>query len=81
MKLLKYLGRDGRETVGVLTDREMIHPLRFQTGHVTSLAELLEADEIWSTIDFLRDDSVAIPRDAVKYLAPIDQQEVWAAGG
>jgi 2-dehydro-3-deoxy-D-arabinonate dehydratase len=80
MKLLKYLGRDGRETVGVLTDRQLIQPLRFATGHVQSLAELLEADDIVTLADFLRDASVSIPFGSVKILAPIDHQEVWAAG-
>jgi 2-dehydro-3-deoxy-D-arabinonate dehydratase len=80
MRLLKYLGRDGRERVGMLTDRQLIHPLPFATGHVQSLAELLESEDIVSMIDFLRDDRVAIPFGSVKVLAPIDRQEVWAAG-
>ncbi|MCA9148497.1 MAG: fumarylacetoacetate hydrolase family protein [Planctomycetales bacterium] len=80
MKLIKYLGRDGRETVGILSERQGIVPLRFETGHVKSLADLLELDEILPTIDFLRDDNNAVSLDAVKLLPPIDQQEVWAAG-
>ena len=78
MRLCKYLGRDGRETAGVL-QHERVYPLRFRTGHVKSLAELLEAEEIYQLIDFLRDtDSVSLAQ--VTPLAPIDQQEVWAAG-
>jgi 2-dehydro-3-deoxy-D-arabinonate dehydratase len=80
MRLLKYLGRDGRETVGVLTDQQQIHPLRFATGHVHTLAELLESDDIMTMVDFLRDDSVSLPFGSLKVLAPIDRQEVWAAG-
>lgn len=80
MKLLKYQGRDGRESVGVLTDQEMIHPLQFQTGHVTSLADLLELDDVLAMVDFLRNDSMAVALKDVKVLPPIDQQEVWAAG-
>lgn len=80
MRLLKYLGRDGRETVGVLTDQQLIHPLRFATGHVHTLAELLESDDIATMVDFLRDDSVSFPFGSLKILAPIDRQEVWAAG-
>jgi 2-dehydro-3-deoxy-D-arabinonate dehydratase len=80
MRLLKYLARDGRETVGVLTERELIHPLPCATGHVQTLAELLESEDIVPMIDFLRDDTVSIPFGSVKVLAPIDRQEVWAAG-
>jgi 2-dehydro-3-deoxy-D-arabinonate dehydratase len=80
MKLVKYLGRDGRETFGVLTESSAIHPLQLDTGHVKSLAELMESDDILPMIDFLRDDTVSIALDSVKILAPIDQQEVWAAG-
>ncbi len=80
MKLLKYLGRDGRENAGVLHGN-MIQPLQLDsTGHVKSLAELLESPDILPMIDFLRDDSSEIPVQQVKLLAPIDRQEVWAAG-
>lgn len=80
MKLIKYLGRDGRESVGVLADAEHVHPLQFETGHVKSLADLLELGDILATIDFLRDASMPLPLRSVKLLPPIDQQEVWAAG-
>jgi 2-dehydro-3-deoxy-D-arabinonate dehydratase len=80
MKLMKYLGRDGRVTVGVLNEQQTLRPLRFGTGHVNSLAELLELDDILPTIDFLRDDSVSVPVESIQILPPIDQQEIWAAG-
>lgn len=80
MKLLKYQGRDGNTSVGVLNDRQQVHRLRFETGHVNSLADLLEADEILPTIDFLKDSSDPLPLSTVTLLPPIDQQEVWAAG-
>lgn len=79
MKLVKYSGRDGRESVGIVCD-QIIRPLRFQSGHVKSLAELLEVPDIVPTIDFLRDDAVELPLSSVTILPPIDQQEVWAAG-
>ncbi len=78
MRLCKYLGRDGRESVGVLEDQR-IFPLTCATGHVKSLADLLETDEIHQMIDFLRDAN-PISRAQVTLLPPIDQQEVWAAG-
>lgn len=79
MQLYKYEGRDGRESVGVSTG-DVIRPLRFESGHVKSLAELLESEEIHSLIDFLRDDAVAVNIADVTLLPPIDAQEVWAAG-
>lgn len=79
MHLYKYQGRDGREAVGV-SNGDQIHPLRFESGHVTSLAELLEAEEPHSLIDFLRDDSATVKLQEAALLPPIDAQEVWAAG-
>ncbi len=78
MRLCKYLGRDGRETVGIL-EGERLFPLTCETGHVKSLADLLETEEIHQMIDFLRG-SHAVSLSQVTLLAPIDQQEVWAAG-
>ena len=79
MRLCKYLGtgrpRNRRES----WRSERIFPLTLRTGHVKSLAELLEAEEIYQLIDFLRD-TTPISREQVTLLAPIDQQEVWAAG-
>jgi 2-dehydro-3-deoxy-D-arabinonate dehydratase len=66
--------------VGVLAEHQLIHPLRFATAHVQSLAELLESDDLLPLVDFLRDDGVSIPLGTVKLLPPIDHQEVWAAG-
>lgn len=79
MQIYKYLGRDDRDAVGVL-DGDVLRPLRFETGHVKTLAELLEAEEIHTLIDFLRDDAVTVRFADVTLLPPVDQQETWAAG-
>lgn len=79
MQLYKYEGRDGRQSVGVATN-DVIHPLRFESGHVKSLAELLETDDLHPLIDFLRDESTQVNLEEVNLLPPIDSQEVWAAG-
>lgn len=81
MKLCKYLGRDGNPAVGVIDDQQLVHRLTFGTGHVNSLAELLEVDDIVPMIDFLRDSNLPpLPLAAITTLAPVDQQEIWAAG-
>jgi 2-dehydro-3-deoxy-D-arabinonate dehydratase len=79
MRLLKYLGRDGREAVGVVSGQQ-IHPLRLESGHVKTLAELMELADIVPMIDFLRDESQRVPLASVTLLPPIDHQEIWAAG-
>ena len=80
MKLFKFLGRDGNPAVGIVDDQQLIHRLQFGTGHVNSLSELLEADDILPMIDFLKDSSSPIPIGSVTPLPPVDQQEIWAAG-
>jgi len=79
MKLVKFLGRDGRERAGVLQQAE-IHPLRLENGQIQSLAELMEMADLLPMLDFLRDRTDPQPLDSVTLLPPIDQQEVWAAG-
>ena len=56
MKLVKYLNKLGRPTVGFL-DYDEIHPLTFEGEQFKSLADLLEADDIPSNLQFLMDRS------------------------
>ncbi len=79
MHLYRYLARDGRDAVAVRTG-DQLSPLQFLSGHVNSLAELLDAEDRLQMIDFLKDDSLAVPLAEATLLPPIDQQEVWAAG-
>ena len=80
MKILKYLGRDGNVGVGIASDDEQVHPLEFGSGHIESLTDLLEADDILPMIDFLKNSTNPLPQSTLQLLPPIDEQEVWAAG-
>ena len=79
MQLYKFKDQDGHEKVGV-SDGDHLQPLRFESGDINSLAELLESEEPHSLIDFLRDESETFDLHDVTLLPPIDEQEVWAAG-
>ena len=76
MQLVKYQVAD---TVAVgIQEQDQIVPLDL-TGDVASLQDILESENPAATAESLRTDG-SIAADAVTLLAPIDQQEVWAAG-
>lgn len=78
MQVVKVQAADHRARLGVL-DGESIRPLRDDAG-IGSIFELLEADE---PARILRDaiaDVEPISLADARLLAPIDHQEVWAAG-
>ena len=76
MQLVKYQVAD---TVAVgIQEQDQIVPLDL-AGDVTSLQDILESENPAATAESLRTDG-SIAADAVTLLAPIDQQEVWAAG-
>lgn len=65
--------------IGLLTQEGAFHDL--STGGVANIASILEAMD---PLKLLRDTIAAgaprIPLDSVRLLAPVDDQEVWAAG-
>lgn len=76
MQLVKYQVDD---TVAVgIQEQDQIVPLDL-AGDVASLQDILESENPAATAESLRTDG-SIAADAVTLLAPIDQQEVWAAG-
>ncbi len=80
MKLAKYRSPSGDEAVGSVHD-ECITPLDLSGGQYASLTAILEADNPLEVADFLVEPaSKRIAFADVALLAPIDQQEVWAAG-
>jgi 2-dehydro-3-deoxy-D-arabinonate dehydratase len=79
MKLAKYRLPNGQVAVGQLDDDRVL-PLDLSGGHFHSLFDILEADDPLEVAESLVDRSKAIPVSGVTLLAPIDQQEVWAAG-
>lgn len=79
MRLCKYRSTSG-EAIGLLRDDEIV-PVLLDGRQYRSLTELLEEPgDLVQTIQFLADDTHTIPLSQVTLLAPIDQQEVWAAG-
>lgn len=79
MKLAKYRLPSGQEAVGQLDDDRLL-PLDLTGRHHTSLSDILEDENPLEVADFLVARSRALAVDKVVLLAPIDAQEVWAAG-
>ena len=80
MKLCKYLAPSGDLAVGRVED-DYVLPLSLAGGQYRSLAEILEEENPVEAVEFLTDRSAkAVPLSQVQLRAPIDQQEVWAAG-
>ena len=74
MKLV-YAQTNGQKVVAVWEDDQHV-PIT----NCDSLAALLEHDDIASFVSKNRDDTAKVPMNQATLLAPIDQQEVWAAG-
>lgn len=81
MKLAKVRLQDGTPIVAVV-HAESIQPLDLtQISNCHSLSDILHSDDPAGLARFLlRPDTQPIPLSSVELLAPIDQQEVWAAG-
>jgi 2-dehydro-3-deoxy-D-arabinonate dehydratase len=80
MKLAKVRFSSGKESVA-LVERDKIVPLSLSTGHYETLYDILESSDPSATAQLLVDgDSQRVSLDDVTLLAPIDRQEVWAAG-
>jgi 2-dehydro-3-deoxy-D-arabinonate dehydratase len=80
MKLVKYLSKTGQTQVGILED-DTVCPLTLDGRQFQSLSDILEESDILTTVQFLADRSApGLPLAEVTLLAPIDRQEVWAAG-
>ena len=79
MRLVKYLSHSGNPAIGQLHDDRVI-PLDLSRGPFQTLANILDADDPEQAARLLLDPSRDTPVADVALLAPIDQQEVWAAG-
>ena len=80
MQLVKMRLSSGGDGVGVW-DEGFIRPLAMTGGQFRSLTDILEADDPVATVRLLVDaTATAIPAAQTILLAPIDRQEVWAAG-
>ena len=80
MRIAKFQDAVGGEAIGLVSEAA-IRRLARKHGPAVSLAEILEADDPFALVHELAAGAAApIPLDQVKLLAPIDRQEVWAAG-
>jgi 2-dehydro-3-deoxy-D-arabinonate dehydratase len=79
MKLCHYRTKDGQRAVGRV-ELGHVYPLNMNGGQYRSLFDILEADNPDEVAEFLTDRSTFVPASDTTFLAPIDEQEVWAAG-
>jgi 2-dehydro-3-deoxy-D-arabinonate dehydratase len=78
VKLCKVRMGDAVACAGLLT-REGVHPLNWSGAPTVS--EILHAPDRQAILDLMLDRaSRALPESEVRLLAPLDRQEVWAAG-
>lgn len=77
MKLAKFKF-DGAVRVG-LVEEESLVPLDLEAAGLNSLADLLESADLDDVLGSL-ERQPSIPLSSAELLAPIDDQEVWAAG-
>jgi 2-dehydro-3-deoxy-D-arabinonate dehydratase len=78
MKLAKY-AHSTKQGVGRI-EGDMLLPLHTADGPYPTLFHILEAEDPYEAIEFMTHTHEPIPLAEVELLAPIDHQEVWAAG-
>ncbi len=78
MKLAKY--RHGGAEGVARWEGDYLYPLDFSGGQFSSLSDVLEDDDPHAVAMMLSTGADPIPVAEARLLAPIDRQEVWAAG-
>lgn len=78
MKLAKY-AHSTKQGVGRI-EGDMLLPLHTADGPYPTLFHILEAEDPYEAAEFMTHTHEPIPLSEVELLAPIDHQEVWAAG-
>lgn len=77
MKICQF-NTQGQKRIGVLRPD---HIVDISAAGVTSLGQLLESlDPLGTAREAAAESSSKLPLGAVEFLAPVEQQEVWAAG-
>lgn len=79
MHLVKFLAHHGRVGVAQRVGSSL-RVLDLPRAGLASLADLLETDDPAAIVNELVDNLVSVPLSEAQLLAPIDEQEVWAAG-
>lgn len=78
MKLAKFKQPNGLVVAGIV-EEDSVRALDLSAGKFEALSDLLDAKDIPAAVDYLpKRDPISL--DKVQFLAPIDRQEVWAAG-
>jgi 2-dehydro-3-deoxy-D-arabinonate dehydratase len=81
MKLVKYRLPDSSDAAVGRLKGDRVVPLDLARGPFHTLSDILEEKEPQKIVESLADEAAeAIPLADVVLLAPIDEQEVWAAG-
>ncbi|KAA5545522.1 2-hydroxyhepta-2,4-diene-1,7-dioate isomerase [Roseiconus nitratireducens] len=78
MKLAKFVDASDKVRIGLVNQTEII-PLVLGNG-LETLADLIAAEDPAAAAGSLSTDAPIALDDSVRWLPPIDQQEVWAAG-
>jgi 2-dehydro-3-deoxy-D-arabinonate dehydratase len=79
MKLVKFRAADGHVRTGAWEENRVV-PLRTPAGPLQSLEQILEAPVPRAAAEACGDEAHATSAADVRLLAPLDRQEVWAAG-
>ena len=79
MKLARFLDRQGNEAVGHVVD-DQLYPLDTSDPQFRRLWDILDAADPVAVAQQLAGNQDGIPIGQTSLLAPIDDQEVWAAG-
>ena len=78
MKVTKFLDHTDTVRIGRVESDQII-PLK-TTSSIQNLADLLAAEDPIAAVEALEQESPLPINEATRWLAPIDDQEVWAAG-
>lgn len=78
MNVTKFIDHTGSTRVGRI-DGDRLIPL-ILGGSIGTLADLLAADDPIAAAGSLTEESPVLIDDSIRWLPPIDNQEVWAAG-
>src|SRR5438876_531701 len=73
-----HIGTQTTDVIGLVAGNA-VQPLATE-GKFQSLADLLESPDVTKSVESLSPRGPKLPLDSVSLLAPIDRQEVWAAG-
>jgi 2-dehydro-3-deoxy-D-arabinonate dehydratase len=78
VRLCRFAFQDDRPRIGVLNERGV---LDLTGAGITSLSQVLDAADPVQTVGRAAQENLpALPVESVAFLAPVEHQEIWAAG-